>query len=208
MFPEGSRVIPIRTAPRRASTWTCRARADRRAACLPARRAGRNDRDVARLGGRGDLRSCGGGRPGDPPPADQLLRGRREPDRVDAARPDPPRPQPTVGINASKATIILRIAAEGATRRSACADGADRRDDPPVPRHAGFGEEDDELAGRRGAAACASSGQTLATAEWGTGGLVADGWESTGAEGRFSRRAGRDRRSRLSTLASRRFRRR
>jgi nicotinamide-nucleotide amidase len=81
---------------------------------------------------------------------------------------------PTVGINASKTTIILRIAAEGETEAECVA--AIEPTVATIRQCLGslvFGEEDDELQhavvrllrGRK---------QTLATVEWGTGGLVAE----------------------------------
>jgi nicotinamide-nucleotide amidase len=82
--------------------------------------------------------------------------------------------RPTVGINASKTAIILRIAAEGATEAECAA--AIEPTVATIRQCLGtlvFGEEDDELQhvvvrllrGRK---------QTLATVEWGTSGLVAE----------------------------------
>ena len=82
--------------------------------------------------------------------------------------------EPRVGINASKTTIILRITAEGATEEE-CYSVME----PTVATIREclgdliFGEGDDELQH----AVCRllkEQGKTLATAEWGTGGLVAD----------------------------------
>ena len=81
---------------------------------------------------------------------------------------------PRVGINASKNTIILRITAQGATEAE-----CEAAIEPTVATIRGclgnlvFGEGDDEL---QHAVARLLAGQckTLATAEWGTGGLVAD----------------------------------
>jgi len=82
--------------------------------------------------------------------------------------------EPRVGINASKATIILRITAEGATEEECYA--AMEPTVSTIRESLGdliFGEGDDELQH----AVCRllkSQQKTLATAEWGTGGLVAD----------------------------------
>ena len=82
--------------------------------------------------------------------------------------------QPRVGINASGATIILRITAEGATDEECCA--AMEPTAATIRQCLGelvFGEGDDELQH----AVCRllkSRGKTLSTVEWGTGGLVAD----------------------------------
>ena len=81
---------------------------------------------------------------------------------------------PRVGINASKTTIILRITAEGATEEECYSTM-----EPTVATireclgNLVFGEGDDELQH----AVCRlleAKEKTLATAEWGTGGLVAD----------------------------------
>jgi nicotinamide-nucleotide amidase len=80
---------------------------------------------------------------------------------------------PSVGITVSNATITLRITAEGAT-----ADECLARMEPTVETIRGclgtliFGEEDDELPDAVGRL-LRKRGVTLATAEWGTGGLVA-----------------------------------
>jgi PncC family amidohydrolase len=82
--------------------------------------------------------------------------------------------EPRVGINASKTTIILRITAEGATEEECFA--AIEPTVATIRECLGdliFGEGDDELEH----AICRllkSQQKTLATAEWGTGGLVAD----------------------------------
>lgn len=82
--------------------------------------------------------------------------------------------RPTVGINASQTTIILRVAAEGATEQECRA--AIEPTVATIRRCLGrlvFGEDDDELQDavvrllRR-------QDRTLSTAEWGTAGLVAD----------------------------------
>jgi nicotinamide-nucleotide amidase len=82
--------------------------------------------------------------------------------------------EPRVGINASKTTIILRITAEGVTEEECCA--AMEPTVATIRECLGdlvYGEGDDELQD----AVCRllrQQGKTLATAEWGTGGLVAD----------------------------------
>ncbi len=82
--------------------------------------------------------------------------------------------EPRVGINASKTTIILRITAEGATEEECYA--AMEPTVATIRECLGdlvFGEGDDELQH----AVCRLLRQkqaTLATVEWGTGGLVAD----------------------------------
>lgn len=94
--------------------------------------------------------------------------------------------EPRVGINASKTTIILRITAEAATEAECYA--AMEPTVATIHECLGdliFGEGDDELQH----AVCRllkSQQKTLATAEWGTGGLVAD-WlnDVPGAESVF-----------------------
>ena len=82
--------------------------------------------------------------------------------------------QPRVGITASQATIILRITAEGATS-SEC----DAAIEPTVATirdclgNLVFGEDRDELQ-HAVVRLLREKHQTLATAEWGTGGLIAD----------------------------------
>ena len=82
--------------------------------------------------------------------------------------------EPRVGINASKTTIILRITAEGASEEDCYA--AMEPTVATIRECLGdliFGEGDDELQH----AVCRllkEQGKTLATVEWGTGGLVAD----------------------------------
>lgn len=82
--------------------------------------------------------------------------------------------QPTVGINASKTTIILRIAAEGETEEQCYA-----LMEPTVTTIRQclgtlvFGEEDDELQ-HVVIRLLRQCGKTLATAECATGGLVAE----------------------------------
>jgi nicotinamide-nucleotide amidase len=81
---------------------------------------------------------------------------------------------PTVGINASKATIILRIAAEGDSQPEC--DAAIESTVATIRQCLGtlvFGEEDDELQ-HVVVRMLRERGQTLAAAEWGTAGLVTD----------------------------------
>jgi len=81
---------------------------------------------------------------------------------------------PRVGINASKTTIILRIAAEG-TDPSEC-EAAMRPTVETIYQCLGnlvFGEDQDELEGVV-LRLLARQGKTLASAEWGTAGLLAD----------------------------------
>ena len=90
---------------------------------------------------------------------------------------------PRVGINASKATIILRITAEGAT-----AEEADAAMGPTVATirqclgNLVFGEGDEELQHAL-VRLLTERSRTLATLEWGTAGLLADWFgEVPGAE--------------------------
>ena len=82
--------------------------------------------------------------------------------------------QPTVGINASKTTIILRIKAEGLTEE-ACREAID----PTVATihqclgNLVYGEGDDELQDAV-LRLLSQRKKTLATAEWGTTGMVAE----------------------------------
>jgi len=81
---------------------------------------------------------------------------------------------PRVGINASKTTIILRITAEGATEEECRA--AIEPTAATIRQCLGtlvFGEGDDELE-HAVARLLRRKDKTLATAEWGTGGMVAD----------------------------------
>jgi len=81
---------------------------------------------------------------------------------------------PTVGINASKATIILRITAEGATEEECHA--AMEPTAQTIYRCLGdliFGEGDDGLE-HAVTRLLRQGGKSLATVEWGTAGLVAD----------------------------------
>ena len=82
--------------------------------------------------------------------------------------------EPRVGINASKTTIILRITAEGATEEECYA--AMEPTVATIRECLGdlvFGEGDDELQ-HTVCRLLKAQNKTLATAEWGTGGLVAD----------------------------------
>ena len=79
---------------------------------------------------------------------------------------------PTVGINASKTTIILRIAAEGESEAECAA--AIEPVVATIRQCLGtlvFGEEDEELQ-HAVVRLLRERKETLATAEWGTGGLV------------------------------------
>lgn len=81
---------------------------------------------------------------------------------------------PRVGINASKTTIILRIAAEGANEEECLAAMAPTVE--TIYQTFGpliFGEGTDELQ-HAVLRLLSQQGKTLATAEWGTAGLVAD----------------------------------
>ena len=81
---------------------------------------------------------------------------------------------PRVGINASKTTIILRITAEGTTEQE-----CDAVIEPTVATIRNclgslvFGEGDDELQ-HAVVRLLRKQGKTLATAEWGTAGMVCD----------------------------------
>jgi nicotinamide-nucleotide amidase len=80
---------------------------------------------------------------------------------------------PSVGITVSGATITLRITAEGNTPEE-CLTGMGPTIET-IQQCLGtlvFGQEDDELEHAVGRT-LAARGQTLATAEWGTGGLIA-----------------------------------
>jgi nicotinamide-nucleotide amidase len=82
--------------------------------------------------------------------------------------------RPTVGITASKATITLRIAADGATEEECCAAMAPTV--ATIRQCLGtlvFGEEDEELQ-HVVVRLLGDRGLTLATAECGTAGLVAE----------------------------------
>jgi len=97
--------------------------------------------------------------------------------------------EPTVGINASQTTIILRITAEGATKEECHA--AMEPTVATIRRCLGrlvFGEEDDELQDAVVRLLCRQR-KTLATAEWGTTGLVAQ-WLGGVAEAQRCYRGG------------------
>jgi len=81
---------------------------------------------------------------------------------------------PHVGITASQATITLRLSASGATEEACQA--AMEPIAATIRQHLGklvFGEDDDELQDAV-IRLLRQKGKTLATAEWGTAGLVAD----------------------------------
>jgi nicotinamide-nucleotide amidase len=81
---------------------------------------------------------------------------------------------PHVGITAEQATIVLRLSASGATEEACQA--AMEPIAAAIRQHLGklvFGEEDDELQDAV-IRLLRQKGKTLATAEWGTAGLVAD----------------------------------
>jgi nicotinamide-nucleotide amidase len=80
---------------------------------------------------------------------------------------------PSVGITVSGATITLRVTAEGGSVEECLGSMAPTME--TIGQCLGtliFGEEDDELEHAVGRLLSAS-GRTLATAEWGTGGLIA-----------------------------------
>ncbi len=82
--------------------------------------------------------------------------------------------QPTVGINASRGTIILRITAEGATEEACQA--AIEPTIATIHDHLGrlvYGEGDDELQDAV-VRLLRERNQTLATVEWGTAGMLAE----------------------------------
>ncbi|MFZ5832144.1 MAG: CinA family nicotinamide mononucleotide deamidase-related protein [Planctomycetota bacterium] len=82
--------------------------------------------------------------------------------------------EPRIGINASQTSIILRVAAEGATEAEC--DAAMRPAIDVIRQRLGnlvFGEDDDELE-TVVARLLKQQGKSLATVEWGTGGLIAD----------------------------------
>jgi competence/damage-inducible protein CinA-like protein len=91
--------------------------------------------------------------------------------------------EPRVGINASQGTIIFRVTASGPTQQSAQA--ATEPAVATIRQCLGefvFGEEDDELQDAV-VRLLRQKNRTLATAEWGTAGLVAD-WLGGVREGR------------------------
>ena len=157
MFPAGSRVVrnPHGTAPGIDLEVPREGRAPCRVICLPGVPAEMvemwHDSVAATIAG-----FVGGGR--------RVIRRRKincfgaGESQIESMLPDMIRRgrQPTVGITASKATISLRIAAEGATEEE-CYRGhrAHRGHDPAVPRHARFRRGGRRVATCRGAAACA-----------------------------------------------------
>ena len=174
MFPAGSRIVPNPngTAPGIDMDVPRGERGDARLFALPGVPAELREMWHATVAGQ--LHRAGGGKP-------RVIRHRRVkcfgvgesdleqmlPDLIRRGR------TPAVGITVNNATITLRITAEGDTP---C--GCDEAMEPTIQTiHQSlgtlvFGREDDELEhavirllGERGA--------TLATAEWGTGGLVA-----------------------------------
>jgi len=97
--------------------------------------------------------------------------------------------EPTVGITASQTTITLRVTAEGASEEACHA--AMEPTVATIRRCLGrlvFGEEDDELQ-HAVVRLLRRQGKTLATAEWGTGGLVAQ-WLGGAAEAETCYRGG------------------
>jgi nicotinamide-nucleotide amidase len=97
--------------------------------------------------------------------------------------------EPVVGINASQTTIILRVTAAGASEEECRA--AMEPTIETIRRCLGwlvFGEEDDELQDAV-VRLLRQQGQTLATAEWGTAGLVAQ-WLGGAAEAQRCYRGG------------------
>ena len=175
MFPAGSRVVrnPYGTAPGielevpRPGLSPCLA------VCLPGVPAEMvemwQDSVAATIG-----RFCGSGR--------RVIRRRRincfgaGESQIESMLPDLIRRgrRPIVGINASKATIILRIAADGQTEEECYA--AMESTVATIRQCLGtlvFGEEDDQL---QDAVVCLlhENKKTLATAEWGPAGLVAE----------------------------------
>ena len=181
-FPPAAAWCSIRTAPRRASTWRCRARAGRpcRVFCLPGVPAemvemwhGSVAPAIAAM--------LGGSR--------RIIRRRRihcfgaGESQIESMLPDLIRRGrvPSVGITASKATITLRIAAAGRTPEECEAAMAPTL--ATIRQCLGtlvFGEEDDELQDAV-VRLLDERGKTLATAEVGTAGLLAE-WLA-GAEG-------------------------
>jgi nicotinamide-nucleotide amidase len=174
MFPEGSRVVPNPngTAPGIDLEVPRPAAPPARIFCLPGVPA--EMREMWHQTLVGALRGLGAG--------GRTIRQRRikcfgaGESQIEAKLPDLIRRGriPRVGINASQATIILRITAEGATAEECYA--AMQPTAATIYETLGnlvYGEEEDEiqdavvkLLRRRK--------QTLATLEWGTAGLVAD----------------------------------
>jgi len=173
MFPAGSRVIrnPHGTAPGIDLEVPRQRRPPCRVFCLPGVPAEMIEMWHDRLAAA--IRGLGGGR--------RIIRRRINcfgagESQIESMLPDLIRRgrHPRVGINASKTTIILRIAAEGESEEDCLA--AIEPTVATIRQCLGtlvFGEEDEELQhavvrllrGRK---------QTLATVEWGTGGLVSE----------------------------------
>ncbi len=174
MFPEGSRMIanPHGTAPGIALTVQRAGRSASRLFALPGVPVEMKEMWYQTVAGR--LRAAGvGGR---------IVRHRNincfglGESQIEAMLPDLIRRGrvPTVGITASKTTIILRIAAEGATEEEC--DAAMEPTVATIHKCLGklvFGEGDDGLEDAV-TRLLRQQGKTLATAEWGTGGMVAE----------------------------------
>jgi len=182
MFPDGSRVIPNPngTAPGIAMDVPREGAEPCRLFALPGVPAEMKEMWYGTIADA--LRKSGGGQ--------TVIRHRRikcfgaGESQIEAMLPDLIRRgrKPSVGINASKTTIILRITAEAATEEECSA--AMEPTVAVIRKSLGsliFGEDDDELQDVV-VRLLRQKGQTLATAEWGTGGLVAD-WLGTAAEG-------------------------
>ncbi len=182
LFPEGSRVVhnPHGTAPGIDIEVSRCAAAPCRLFALPGVPAEMKEMWHGTL--VHELRKIGAGR--------QVIKHRRikcfgaGESQMEAMLPDLIRRgrEPRVGINASQATIIFRVTASGPTEEAA------RSSMEPVVAtirkclgNLVFGEEDDELQDAV-VRLLREDNKTLATAEWGTAGLVAD-WLGSAAEG-------------------------
>ncbi len=173
MFPAGSRAIrnPHGTAPGIDLEVPREGRPPCRVFCLPGVPAEMTEMWHDSLAAT--IRSLGGSR--------RIVRRRINcfgagESRIESMLPDLIRRgrRPTVGINASKTTIILRIAADGETEAECAA--AIEPTVATIHQCLGtlvFGEEDDDLQ-HAVVRLLRERGQTLATAEWGTGGLVSE----------------------------------
>jgi nicotinamide-nucleotide amidase len=174
LFPEGSRPIPNPhgTAPGIALEVPREGMGPARVFALPGVPA--EMKEMWHETVAGELRRAGAGR--------RIVRHRvlncfgTGESNVEAMLPDLIRRgrTPRVGINASQTTIILRITAEGANEEE-----CDARIEPTVATVRNclgplvFGEGDDKLE-HAVVRLLREQGKTLATAEWGTAGLVAD----------------------------------